>query len=43
MNWSIGGSTTTGEEWKMSPSMCARLMVTEVLFAISLRTLYPRT
>src|SRR6267378_4326918 len=27
MNWSIGGSTTTGEEWKMSPSMRARLTV----------------
>src|SRR5437016_1027699 len=39
MNWSMGGSTTTGEEWKMSPSMCARLTVTEVVLATSFRRL----
>jgi len=43
MNWSTGGSTTTGEEWKMSPSMRARLTVTEVVVVSSLRMLYPRT
>ncbi len=43
MNWSTGGSTTTGEEWKMSPSMRGRFTVTEVVPGTSFKTLYPRT